>query len=64
MIFDCPAFVAAWAFSGRGEPASHRSGFSCSRAHGHMGSAVVTPRLRSFGSQAPEHRLSSCGPWA
>ena len=46
-----------------GAQASHCSGFSCCRACalGTWASVVVVRGLSSCGSQAPEHRLSSCG---
>ena len=49
---------AAWA--------SHCSGFSChgAQAVGTRASVVVACGLSSCGSQALEHRLSSCGTWA
>ena len=65
MIFDCPGPLLP-----RGLSPVVVSGLliaAASLAPGLMGtwaSVVVTPRLRNFGSQAPEHRLSSCGPWA
>ena len=39
--------------------ASHRGGFSCCRAQ-----ALGCVGFGSCGSQALEHRFSSCGPWA
>ena len=46
-----------------GARASHCSGFSCcgARALGSRASVIVTGGLSSCGSQAVEHRLSSCG---
>ena len=45
---------------------SHWSGFSCCRAQalGTWASAVAACRLGSWGSQALERELSSCGAWA
>ena len=45
---------------------SHWSGFSCCRAQalGTWASAVAACRLGSWGLQALEHELSSCGAWA
>ena len=53
----------AQAFSSCGERASHCCGFSCCGAWalGAQASVVVSCRLSSCGSWAPEHRLSSCG---
>ena len=49
-----------------GAQASHCNGFTCwgARALGAWASVVVTRGLSSCGSQALEHRLSSCGAWA
>ena len=48
-----------------GGHASHCGGFSCckTRALGMQASVVVARGLSSYGSQALEHRLSSCGAW-
>ena len=49
-----------------GARVSHRGGFSCcgARALSTWASVVVACGLSSCGSQALEHRLSSCGTWA
>ena len=46
--------------------ASHCGDFSCcgARALGVRASVIVVCGLSSYGSQALEHRLSSCGAWA
>jgi len=52
--------------SGFGAQASHCGGFSCCRARvlGAKAAGIEAHGLSSCGSQALEHRLSSCGTWA
>ena len=54
-----------WATLRCGVQASHCGGFSCcgAQALGARASVAVACRLSSWGSQALEHRLSSCGAW-
>ena len=49
-----------------GARASHCGGFSCcgARAPGVRASVVVARGLSRCGSQALDHRLSTCGTWA
>ena len=49
-----------------GARASHCGGFSCygAQALGAWASVVAARGLSSCGTQALEHRLSSCGAWA
>ena len=56
---DCSSLVAvSRGYSGCGAQASQCSGFSCCRARPSLMGVSRTS------SQAPEHRLSSCGAWA
>ena len=68
-------FAAARVFSSCGEQellsscnaqASHCSGFSWCRAQGlgRAGFSSCSTQLSSRGSQALDHRVNSCGPWA
>ena len=57
----CWVFVAVWAFSSCGELGllSSCGGCSCCRAW-----ALGRGGISRCSSQAPEHKLSSCGTWA
>ena len=65
----CAGFLQLWRVGATlrcGVRASHCGGFSCCRAQalGTRASVVVASGVSSCGSQAVEHRLSSCGAWA